>query len=96
MILMCELCELLKNKDLKIYFETEEIIIFKKEEDKVIGTFKKHQNADERKSSGLIKALMTAVSINHSDHVYSFKRIDECKDHFGICVTVKEEKNAKE
>ena len=88
---MCELCETLKTspKD-KIYFETEEIAIIEKNENLVVGMLKAHvKDIEDGKASGLIKVMMKSTSRNKPGSVYTFKKADDCKDHFGIYCTVK-------
>ena len=89
--MVCELCEILKNqKKDKVYFETEEIIIIEVNEHLVTGMMKKHGMAvEDGKASGLIKAMMKGISKNKPNSTYTFKKEENCKDHFGIHATIK-------
>ena len=87
----CEFCDLIKNKQTdKIYFETEEIIVLEKNENLVVGLIKEHKaNIEDNTSSGLIKIMMKSISKNKFNSSYTFKKDDDCKDHFGIYATIR-------
>lgn len=88
----CEFCDLIKadRPEDKVYFETEEIIILEKNENLVVGLIKEHKaNVEDNTSSGLIKIMMRSISKNKFNSNYTFKKADDCKDHFGIYVTIR-------
>ena len=86
----CELCSLIKDKKKEqIYFETDEIIVIEKNENLVVGMIKEHTpTMEDGKASGLIKVMMKIISKNKYNSTYTFKKADDCKDHFGIYATI--------
>lgn len=86
----CELCNLKKDKQKdKIYFETDDILVIEKNENLVVGMSQEHKSdMEDGKASGLIKVMMKSISKNKYDCTYTFKKADDCKDHFGIYATI--------
>jgi polynucleotide 5'-kinase involved in rRNA processing len=85
----CKICEQIKNKELKTYFETPEITVLKINENLVLGTFKEHlKDIPEGKSSGLIKIMLQMLARHNTGSKFNIKRDDECIDHFAIYATI--------
>jgi len=86
----CKICEQIKDKNLKIYFETPEIVVLQINENLILGTFKEHlKDITEGKASGLIKITLMMIARNNEYSGCNIRKDDECADHFAIYATIK-------
>jgi len=84
----CEICGLISNKEKEVYFETEDVIVFKSS-NLVYACPKKHKHSlEDNEASGLLKILMKVLGKYNPNHFYSFKRHSN-KDHFCVYTLIK-------
>jgi len=86
----CEFCDLVLKKDkLKIYFESEEIMIIEQNPNLAIAIMKEHKAEwSDSKVAGLTKMLLKSVSKNNLNKSYVIRVADDCQGHYGIYATI--------
>jgi hypothetical protein len=79
----CKLCGLISNTEKEVYFETEEVIVFKLDK-YVYACPKQHKpTIEDNEASGMLKILMKVLGKYHPNHFYSLKHYPD-KNHFCI------------
>jgi hypothetical protein len=79
----CKICGLISDDKKEVYFEAEEVIVFKLK-NFVYACPKEHKaKLEDNEASGLLKILMKVLGKYHPNHFYSIKNHSN-KEHFCI------------